>query len=121
MEDIRVDEDGVLRCWKCGGKHFSEKRTGRAKLIGGTAGVLTLGIAGAAAPLLAKKKLCCQTCGQYNRMGNAQPFVEPGHTAQREARAQRRADAQAELRAARKADREAARKRGQEAARNMFR
>ncbi|WP_336819020.1 hypothetical protein [Gordonia sp. MMO-8] len=75
MMDIQVDENGDLRCANCGGKHFTEKRTTRAKLAGGGAAVLTVGVAGAAAPLATKKKLQCKLCGTYNKQGNAQPFT----------------------------------------------
>ncbi|ORM29189.1 hypothetical protein [Williamsia sp. 1135] len=74
MQDIQLDDDGNFRCAACGGRNFSEKRTRRAKVIGVTAGVATLGVAGAAAPLVAKKKLYCQACGTYNQMGNAKPY-----------------------------------------------
>lgn len=75
MQDIQVDDNGDFRCAHCGSKHFTEKRTRRAKVIGVTTGVATVGLAGAAAPLVAKKKLDCQACGAYNKMGNAQPYV----------------------------------------------
>lgn len=78
MDDIRVDKNGDLRCANCGGKNFSEKRTRKAKVIGAGAGFATLGVAGLAAPLAAKKKLMCQACGTYNKMGDAQPFEEDG-------------------------------------------
>lgn len=84
MLDIQVDGDGVLRCASCGGKNFSAKRTTRAKVGGGAAAVLTLGVAGAAAPLLTAKKLWCQQCGTYNKMGNAQPFGAPQSAPARE-------------------------------------
>lgn len=74
MEDIRVDADGNFRCWKCGGRNFSEKRTRRAKVIGLTAGVATFGVPGVVAPLVARKRLYCQGCSEYNKMGNAQPY-----------------------------------------------
>lgn len=74
MENIQVDDSGALRCSSCGGRHFSEKRTRQAKVIGGAAGVATLGIVGAAGALVTKKKLYCQACGTYNRMGNAEPY-----------------------------------------------
>lgn len=74
MRDIQLDDNGDFRCAACGGKNFSQKRTRRAKVMGVTAGVATLGVAGAAAPLIAKKKLYCQACGTYNQMGNAQPY-----------------------------------------------
>ncbi|GAB40968.1 hypothetical protein [Gordonia sputi] len=77
MKDIQVDADGNFRCWSCGGRNFSEKRTRRAKIIGLTAGVATVGVAGAAAPLVAKKRLYCQGCGEYSKMGNAQPYAAP--------------------------------------------
>ncbi|QDH47620.1 membrane protein [Gordonia phage Madeline] len=75
MQDIQLDTNGDFRCANCGGKNFSEKRTRRAKVIGVTAGVATVGLAGAAAPLVAKKRLYCQACGVYNRMGDAQPYA----------------------------------------------
>lgn len=66
MQDIRVDEDGNQRCWKCGGKNFTQKRTFRAKAIG----VPTV-VVGA---LATKKKLQCQSFGEYNDVGNAKPW-----------------------------------------------
>ena len=77
MKDVRIDRDGELRCWKCGSKNFENKRTFRAKAIGGVAGVATLGLAGAAAPAVTKKKLRCQACGEYNQIGNAKPYEDP--------------------------------------------
>lgn len=77
MKDVRVDGDGNLRCWNCGGKEqFVSKRTVRAKVIGVGAGVATLGLAGAATPLVTKKKLKCQLCGEYNQTGNAKPYTQ---------------------------------------------
>ncbi|AZV00668.1 hypothetical protein SEA_ENALISNAILO_17 [Gordonia phage EnalisNailo] len=82
MQDVQVDSDGAFRCWNCGGKNLSAKRTRRAKVTGtaaGAAGVLVTGGVGAVAALggtlATKKKLYCQACGAYNKMGNAQPFV----------------------------------------------
>lgn len=31
VEDIRIDKDGLPRCWNCGSKGFTEKRAFRAK------------------------------------------------------------------------------------------
>ena len=70
MEDIRVDEDGNLRCAGCGGKNFHGRRTARAHVIGYT----TVGIGA----LATQKKLRCQECGAYNKQGNAKPWREPG-------------------------------------------
>jgi hypothetical protein len=64
MRNVRVDENGDFRCWKCGGKHFTHKRTGASKLVGFAA-------------LATKKKLKCQGCGRYNNVGNAKPFRTP--------------------------------------------
>ncbi len=67
-----------MRCWNCGNKNcFTEKRTFRAKAIGVTAGVATLGVAGAVAPLATKKKLKCQLCSEYNDTGSVEPFTGP--------------------------------------------
>lgn len=74
MEDVQVDGNGDLRCSNCGGKNFTQKRTRRAKVIGVTAGIATVGVAGAAAPFIAKQKLYCQACGTYNQMGAAKPY-----------------------------------------------
>ncbi len=65
MKNVRIDENGELRCWNCGGRSFTEKRTMRSKVIVGVGALLT------------KKKLKCQICGEYNDAGNAQPFTGP--------------------------------------------
>ena len=77
MKNIRIDQDGVFRCWKCGAKAFKSKRTMRSKVIGGTAGVLTLGIGAAPAVLATKKKLQCLRCNEYNDTGKGQPYDGP--------------------------------------------
>jgi hypothetical protein len=63
MQDIRIDENGDFRCWKCGGKNFDEKRTLRSKAAFGVGALLT------------HKKLKCQSCGEYNQTGDAKPFI----------------------------------------------
>lgn len=68
MKNVKVDQEGNLRCWKCGGKQFLAKRTGRAHVIG----YLTVGVGA----LATKKKLKCQQCGEYNQVGNAEPYAE---------------------------------------------
>lgn len=65
MRNVRVDTAGELRCWSCGGTTFREKRTFRSKLAVGVGALLT------------KKKLKCQLCGEYNDVGNAQPYRGP--------------------------------------------
>ena len=70
MEDIRVDDDGNLRCASCGGKNFHGRRTARAHVIG----YVTVGVGA----LATQKKLRCQACGAYNKQGNAKPWREPG-------------------------------------------
>lgn len=64
MKDIRIDIDGAPRCWNCGSKGLTEKRTTRAKMMG-------------AGALLTKKKLKCQRCGEYNDTGNGKPYEGP--------------------------------------------
>jgi hypothetical protein len=73
MRDVRIDSDGALRCWNCGGKNFDSKRTGRSKLLVGVGTLAT------------KKKLKCQVCGEYNQTGNAQPYKEPANRKYRKA------------------------------------
>lgn len=68
MENVRVDADGNLRCWNCGGKQFLPKRTGRAHIIG----YVTVGIGA----LATNKKLKCHQCGKYNKSGQARPYLE---------------------------------------------
>lgn len=65
MKDIRVDSDGEMRCWNCGNKGFKSKRTLRSKVMVGVGALLT------------KKKLKCETCGEYNDTGGAKPFTGP--------------------------------------------
>jgi hypothetical protein len=76
VQDIRIDDEGNQRCWNCGGKNFTEKRTLRSKVAVGTATVLTGGVAlvGLAA---VHKKLKCQNCGEYNQTGDAKPYEGP--------------------------------------------
>lgn len=65
MKDVRVDAAGELRCWNCGNKGFKSKRTLRSKVIVGVGALAT------------KKKLKCETCGEYNDTGSAKPFDGP--------------------------------------------
>jgi hypothetical protein len=65
VKNVCVDGDGEFRCWNCGMKGLLAKRTFRAKMLVGVGALLT------------KKKLKCQTCGEYNDTGNAQPFAGP--------------------------------------------
>jgi hypothetical protein len=72
MKDVQVDKDGEFRCWNCGQENFLEKRTLRSKAMIGVGALLT------------KKKLKCQTCGEYNDTGSAKPFVGPNSKKWRE-------------------------------------
>ncbi len=65
MKDIRIDDDGDARCWNCGSKGLTEKRTFRSKATFGVGALLT------------KKKLQCQRCGEYNDTGNGKPYNGP--------------------------------------------
>ncbi len=65
MKNVCVDSSGELRCYNCGSKGFTEKRTVRAKMMVGVGAMLT------------KKKLKCQVCGEYNDSGNADPYTGP--------------------------------------------
>jgi hypothetical protein len=65
MKNVCVDSSGELRCYNCGSKGFTEKRTMRAKLLVGVGAMLT------------KKKLKCQVCGEYNDSGSADPYTGP--------------------------------------------
>lgn len=77
MKNVRIDENSELRCWNCGGKAFTEKRTARSKWITVVLGILTLGIWLLILVLATKKKLKCQVCGEYNDPGNAKPYEGP--------------------------------------------
>lgn len=79
MKNVRIDDNQELRCWNCGGKGFTEKRTMRSKAAVGVGALLT------------KKKLKCQTCGEYNDAGNAQPYTGPEGRKWRKADEQRQA------------------------------
>ena len=65
MKDIRIDSDGSPRCWNCGARGFTEKRTLRSKALVGVGALLT------------KKKMKCQQCGEYNDTGNGKPWDGP--------------------------------------------
>ena len=65
MKNIRIDADGTPRCWNCGAKGFTEKRTFRSKVMVGVGALIT------------KKKMKCQRCGEYNDTGNGQPYDGP--------------------------------------------
>ncbi|MGQ0624485.1 MAG: SHOCT domain-containing protein [Sporichthyaceae bacterium] len=78
MKDIRIDTNGDQRCWNCGSKSFTQKRTARSKVMGVTAGIATVGVA-ALSPLATKKKLKCQACDEYNDVGTAKPWTGPSN------------------------------------------
>lgn len=64
MKTTKVDENGDVRCPKCGARNaFTSKRTGKAKLLGG----LAVGVGALAAP----KRLQCQGCGTYLKQEGA--------------------------------------------------
>jgi len=65
MKNVCIDKSGDLRCYNCGSKGFTEKRTLRSKVIIGVGSLLT------------KKKLKCQVCGEYNDTGNADEYKGP--------------------------------------------
>ena len=77
MKNVRIDDNAELRCWHCGGKSFTEKRTARSKWLTVLLGILTVGIWLIILVLFTKKKLKCQSCGEYNDPGNAKPFEGP--------------------------------------------
>ena len=77
MKDIRIDDQGRQRCWNCGGTNFTHKRTFRAKATAVGLGVATVGVGAAAAAAGTKKKLKCQSCGEYNDVGSAKPYDGP--------------------------------------------
>lgn len=61
MKSTQVDENGDVRCPKCGAKNsFALKRTGKAKLVG----VATVGVGALAMPKRAK----CLGCGTNLKM-----------------------------------------------------
>jgi len=62
MKTTVVDENGDVRCPRCGAKNgFTVKRTGKAKL--------GLGLAVGVGALAAPKRLQCQGCGVYLKQG----------------------------------------------------
>jgi hypothetical protein len=73
VKDVRLDQDGELRCWNCGAKGFTEKRTFRSKALVGVGALIT------------KKKLKCQVCGEYNDTGNAKVYDGPASRKYRKA------------------------------------
>lgn len=68
MKDMRVDMAAEFRCCNCDNKGLIEKRPFRSKGLIGVGALLT------------KKKLKCQTCGEYPDTGNAKPYTGPEAT-----------------------------------------
>jgi DNA-directed RNA polymerase subunit RPC12/RpoP len=66
VKNICFDADNNARCWNCGSKGFTEKRTFRSKVMG-------LGVGS----LATKQKMKCQRCGKYNDPGNGRPYDGP--------------------------------------------
>lgn len=58
----RRDDDGTLRCPKCGGTQFEPKRSFTGKAIG----VATVGVGAVLAP---KSRVRCVTCGKEFKRG----------------------------------------------------
>jgi len=54
VKKTKVDDDGRVRCPKCGASDFSDKRTVKGKLVGG---------------VLAPKRLVCRGCGAALKKG----------------------------------------------------
>lgn len=59
MKDAKLDKEGRLVCAVCGSHELLYKRTFRSKITTGPFALLT------------HKKLKCQSCGEYNQVGNA--------------------------------------------------
>lgn len=70
MKNAQIDIDGELRCAKCGGTNFLDKRTGRAHIVG----FVTVGVGA----LATKKKLKCQSCGTMNDTGSTDRYKGGG-------------------------------------------
>ncbi len=71
MKTTQVDEEGNVRCPRCGSKSFTSKRTGVGKLIG----IATVGVGVLAVP----KRLHCNGCGAnlMTGSGTQEPFQGP--------------------------------------------
>ena len=65
MSNIRYDSNGEMRCYWCGFRHFTHKRTFASKA--------TLGVGA----LLTGKKAKCQRCNQYNNLGKREAVARP--------------------------------------------
>jgi len=55
MKSTKVDQDGTVRCPKCGATSFSEKRSVKGKAMAG---------------LMAPKRLKCNGCGRMLKRSN---------------------------------------------------
>lgn len=66
MQNVKVDGDGQLRCWSCGGRNLITQRSKMGWKF------LFLGFFA----LFSRKHLRCQQCGAMNRTGNAEPFTD---------------------------------------------
>lgn len=77
MKSTIVDTDGNVRCPVCNGTSFTLKRTGKAKLGAGVAGVLTLGVGGALAIGAMPKRVYCLGCGENLKTGKPGDSAAP--------------------------------------------
>lgn len=62
LSEVGKDDDGTLRCPKCGGQQFTAKRSKKGKIIG----VATVGVGALLAP---KSQVKCVTCGTMFKRG----------------------------------------------------
>lgn len=65
MRDVRIDDDGELRCWKCGCAQLQSGRTRRSWVLLGLSALAT------------KSKFRCARCGAYNQVGHGKPYRGP--------------------------------------------
>lgn len=66
-EEVQIDADGRLRCWKCGSVNLSTGRSGGGMIGKAAIGAVLVGPVGLIGAAAARKKLRCAGCGSVNK------------------------------------------------------
>lgn len=66
-EEVQIDADGRLRCWKCGSINLSTGRSGAGMIGKAAIGAVLVGPVGLIGAAAARRKLRCAGCGSVNK------------------------------------------------------
>ena len=66
-EEVQIDAEGRLRCWKCGSINLSAGRSGAGMIGKAAIGAVLVGPVGLIGAAAARRKLRCSGCGSVNK------------------------------------------------------